>query len=589
MKLPAVLGVEASALGNRWAWRGGLMPGDGLDGRDADDLLHQLFRARGAEPCDFERLKTPTLRAWMPDPSSFRDMDVAARRVARAVVSGETIVVFGDYDVDGATSAAVLLRFLRDLGVVAGHYIPDRLLEGYGPSADALVALKARGADLVITVDCGTQGFAALEAAQAAGLEVIVVDHHKAATALPPAVALVNPNRLDEAPDAAAHGHLAAVGLAFLLAAAASRELRAQGWFETRAEPQLMSLLDMVALGTVADVAPLLGLNRAFVAQGLKVMRQRRNLGLAALLDVGGVTRPPVARDLGFALGPRVNAGGRVGAADLGVRLLTTEDAHEAGALAAELDRLNGERKAIEQAVTAEALLLARALPEGPIAVVAGIGWHPGVIGIVAARVKERLHRPALVIAIGEDGIAKGSGRSLTGVDLGAAVLAAKDAGLLMAGGGHAMAAGVTLAADGISALGEFLAMHLAREVDEATVVRRLSIDAAIGPRAMDLRLHEALEQAGPYGQGWPAPRLASGPWRAVDVRIVGEHHVRVILSGADGGRLKAIAFRQAETPLGAAIMGAGPRSFYVAGRLTRDDWGSQPQAQVEIEDLAFV
>lgn len=594
MILPAVLGVEASVLGNHWAWRGGRMPGDGLDGRDADDLLHQLFRARGALAEDFERLKVPTLRAWMPDPSGFKDMDVAARRLAQAISGGEAIVIFGDYDVDGATSAAVLIRFLRDVGVMAGHYIPDRLLEGYGPSADALVALKAAGADLVITVDCGTQGFAALEAAQAAGLEVIVVDHHKAATALPPAVALVNPNRLDETPEAAAHGHLAAVGLAFLLAAATSRELRAQGWFVARDEPQLMGLLDLVALGTVADVAPLLGLNRAFVAQGLKVMRQRRNAGLAALLDIGGVSRPPLARDLGFALGPRVNAGGRVGAADLGVRLLTTLDPHEAAALAAELDRLNDERKAIEQAVTEEALALARALPDGPIAVVAGRGWHPGVIGIVAARVKERLHRPALVIAIGEDGIAKGSGRSLAGVDLGAAVLAAMDHGLLMAGGGHAMAAGVTLAADGIAALSDFLAAQLAREVGAATAVRRLSIDAAIGPRAMDLRLHEALEQAGPYGQGWPAPRLASGPWRAVDVRIVGEHHVKVILSGADGARLKAIAFRQAETALGAALLGAGPmageqRTFHVAGRLTRDDWGSQPQPQVEIEDLAFV
>ncbi len=591
--LPAVLGIQESVLGNRWTWRGGRMPGDGLngglDGRNADDLLHHLFHARGADPADFARLKAPTLREWLPDPSRFLDMDTAATRLARAVTTKQNIVIFGDYDVDGATSAAVLIRFLRLVGAHAGHYIPDRLLEGYGPSAPALVALKDAGADLVITVDCGTQGFEALEAARAANLEVIVVDHHKAATALPPALALVNPNRLDEAPDAAAHGHLAAVGLAFLLAVATQRTLRLQGWFSSREEPKLTQLLDLVALGTVADVAPLTGLNRAFVAQGLKVMRQRHNRGLAALLDVGGVTKPPVARDLGFALGPRVNAGGRVGAADLGVRLLVTEDAYEATTLAAELDRLNQERKAIEQAVTDEAMAIARALPEGPVAVVAGHGWHPGVIGIVAARVKERLHRPALVIAIGEDGIAKGSGRSLAGVDLGAAILAARDHGLISAGGGHAMAAGVTLHADGIPALAAFLASHLAQEVGTATAVRRLSIDAALSPRAMDLMLHEALEAAGPYGQGWPAPRLASGPWRAVDTRIVGENHVRVILSGADGGRLKAIAFRQAETDLGAALFGAGARSFHIAGRLTRDDWGSQPQPQVEIEDLAFI
>ncbi len=585
---PPVLGVEASVLGNRWVWRGGWMPGDGLDGRNTDDLLHHLFRARGADPADFARLKTPTLREWLPDPSGFKDMDVAAVRLTQAVMQGERIVIFGDYDVDGATSAAVLIRFLRLIGADAGHYIPDRLLEGYGPSAEALVALKTAGAALVITVDCGTQGFEALAAAEAAGLDVIVVDHHKAATALPRALALVNPNRLDETPDAAAHGHLAAVGLAFLLAVATNRTLRQKGWFDSREEPKLTQLLDLVALGTVADVAPLLGLNRAFVAQGLKVMRQRHNRGLAALLDVGGVTRPPVARDLGFALGPRVNAGGRVGAADLGVRLLTTEDLHESQALASELDRLNQERKAIEQAVTDEAMTIARSLPDGPVAVVAGHGWHQGVIGIVAARVKERLHRPALVIAIGDDGIAKGSGRSLAGVDLGAAILAAKDQGLLLAGGGHAMAAGVTLRAESIPALTAFLADQLAGEVGAATSVRRLSIDAALSPRAVDLSLHEALEVAGPYGQGWAAPRLASGPWRAVDTRIVGENHVRVILSGADGGRLKAIAFRQSETELGAALMGAGSRAFYIAGKVTRDDWGSQPQAQIEIDDLAF-
>ena len=361
---------------------------------------------------------------------------------------GEAIVVYGDYDVDGATSAAVLIRYLRQVGATVGHYIPDRLLEGYGPSADALVALKTAGADLVITVDCGTQGFEALAAARAAGLDVIVVDHHKAATALPTALALVNPNRLDEADDAAAHGHLAAVGVAFLLAVALNRQLRQRGAFSTRPEPKLTDLLDIVALGTVADVVPLTGLNRAFVTQGLKVMRQRQNVGLTALVDVAGLTRPPVARDLGFALGPRVNAGGRVGKSDLGVRLLTTDDPAEARALAAELDRLNIERRAIEAEVTDAALALGRADDNMAVAVIAGEGWHPGVIGIVASRVKERLHRPAIVIALQDDGIGKGSGRSVPGVDLGAAVLAAKDAGLLIAGGGHAMAAGLTVACD---------------------------------------------------------------------------------------------------------------------------------------------
>ena len=584
----AVLGVKTSLLGQSWRWRRGLLPGGSLDGRNPDDLLHQLFRARGANPADFVRLKTPTLRDWLPDPACFTDMETASARLHKAITAQERIIIYGDYDVDGATSAAVLINYLKWIGASPGHYIPDRLLEGYGPSADALVALKAQGADLVVTVDCGTQGFAALAAAHEAGLDVIVVDHHKAATALPQALALINPNRLDETQPAAAHGHLAAVGLAFLLAVSLNRRLREAGHFTTRPEPQLTQLLDIVALGTVADVAPLTGLNRAYVAQGLKVMRQRRNIGLTALLDVAGVTRPPATRDLGFALGPRVNAGGRVGQADLGVRLLTTTDPAEAAHIAQQLDLLNQDRKAIEAEVTEAALLLARSAPDSPISVVAGAGWHPGVIGIVAARVKERLHRPALVISIGEDGIAKGSGRSIAGVDLGAAILAASDHGLLMAGGGHAMAAGVTLQAARIPELAAFLAARLSDDVGAATAVRHLSIDAALAPRALDLRLHEALDAAGPYGQGWPAPRLASGPWRAADIRVVGENHLRLILAGADGARLKAIAFRQAETPLGAALAGAGPRPFHLAGRLTRDDWGSQPQAQLEVEDAAF-
>ncbi len=595
--LPPIAGIAASVSGRQWAWRGGQLPGDGLDGRDPDDLLHHLFRARGATSADFARLKAPLLRDWLPNPSAFTDMDTAAARLAAAVTRGERIVLYGDYDVDGATSAAVLIRTLRWLGVEAGHYIPDRLLEGYGPSAGALVALKQGGAELVITVDCGTQGFEALEAASAAGLDVIVVDHHKAATALPPTLALVNPNRLDERPEAAAFGHLAAVGLAFLLAVALCRVLREQGWFEAREEPVLTRLLDLVALGTVADVAPLTGLNRAFVAQGLKVMRQRRNPGIAALLDVAGVARPPAARDLGFALGPRVNAGGRVGAADLGVRLLTTDDPQEAATLAARLDALNGERKLIEAQVTEAALTAAATAaaatkatgaPDRAVTVVAGTGWHPGVIGIVAARVKERMGRPALVIAIGEDGIAKGSGRSLAGVDLGAAVLAARDHGLISAGGGHAMAAGVTLAADGIEALAAFLDAQLAASVGDATIIRQLACDAVLSPRALTLDLHEALEAAGPYGQGWSQPRLVSGPWQTADVRIVGEHHVKVMLRGADGARVKAIAFRQADTELGAALQGGGGRSFMLAGRISRDDWGNQPQVQLEIEDLAF-
>ena len=583
-----VFNITTSILGQPWRWRGGIAPGGGLDGRGDDEMLHHLFRARGAAPADFARLKTPTLRDWLPDPSIFRDMDAAATRLADAIAAHQAIVIFGDYDVDGATSAAVLIRYLRIVGASVGHYIPDRLLEGYGPSADALVALKTAGADLVVTVDCGTQGFEALAAARAAGLDVIIVDHHKAATALPVALALVNPNRLDEAPEAAAHGHLAAVGVAFLLAVALNRTLRQRGAFATRPEPKLTELLDLVALGTVADVVPLTGLNRAFVTQGLKVMRTRRNIGLTALIDAAGLTKPPGARDLGFALGPRVNAGGRVGKSDLGVRLLTSDDPAEAMALAAELDRLNIDRRGIEAAVTDEALAIANPAANMAVALIAGAGWHPGVIGIVASRLKDRLHRPTIVIAIGDDGLGKGSGRSLPGVDLGAAVLAAKDAGLLIAGGGHAMAAGLTVAADGIDALAAFLNDRLAGAVDVAATARALDCDAAIAPRGVSLQLVETLEVAGPYGQGWSQPRIASGPWTAVDCRIVGEHHLKLVLSGADGARCKAIAFRHADSALGAAMLGARGRSFYVAGRIKRDEWKGDPSAEIEIDDIAW-
>lgn len=581
-----VFNVTTSLTGQRWAWRGGIAPGGDPTGRAEDELLHHLFRTRGAEPADFARLKTPTLRDWLPDPAIFVDMERAAERIADAVKAGEHVIIYGDYDVDGATSAAVMIRYLRGVGGKVGHYIPDRLLEGYGPSAEALVALKQAGADLVVTVDCGTQGFAALEAARDSGLDVIVVDHHKAGTALPPAIALVNPNRLDEAPDAAAHGHLAAVGMAFLLCVALNRLLRARGVFANRDEPNLMELIDLVALGTVADVAALRGLNRAFVTQGLKVMGQRANIGIAALCDAARLSHRPVVRDLGFALGPRVNAGGRVGQADLGVRLLTTHDAGEAAQIAAELDRLNQDRRAIEQAVTEAALGMALQSPGCTL--VSGEGWHPGVIGIVASRLKEKMNRPAIVIAVGEDGIAKGSGRSITGVDLGAAVLAAKDHGLLMAGGGHAMAAGLTVAADGIAALEAFLNERLADAVTAATAERALSIDAAVAPRGLNAGLVDVLETAGPYGQGWSAPRIAAGPFQIVDSRIVGENHLRLQLAGPDGGRIKAMAWRQGDTEFGAALQGARGRPVQVAGRVKRDDWTGGNAVELELDDAAF-
>ncbi|WP_445192626.1 single-stranded-DNA-specific exonuclease RecJ [Sphingomonas sp. Tas61C01] len=579
-----VLGVTRSILGQPWRWRA--LAADARDGFGGDDLVTQLLLSRGALRETLDQHRAPSIRGFMPDPSIFRDMDRAADRLADAVQAGESVAVFGDYDVDGATSAALMILVLRDLGIEARPYIPDRLLEGYGPSGEALVRLAAEGASLIVTVDCGAQAFEALAMAHAAPVDVIVVDHHKCAASLPVAHALVNPNRLDET-DGAAHGHLAAVGVCFLLAAALVRTLRARGYFAARTEPRLIDLLDIVALGTVADVAQLRGLNRAFVSQGLKVMAQRRNIGLAALIEASRLTRAPTATDLGFALGPRINAGGRVGRADLGVRLLTTRDPVEAGVIAAELDRLNDERRQIEGDVQQQAEAMAAG--DRRIAVVAGRGWHPGVIGIVAGRLKEKSGRPAIVIAVDEHGVGKGSGRSIPGIDLGGAVLAAKDHGLLVAGGGHAMAAGLTIAADDIPAFADFLECRLAEAVDVARGDRALLLDAVLAPGGVNPALVESLEVGGPYGMGWPSPRIAAGPVRVVKADIVGNGHVRAVVAGDDGRSLKAMAFRSAETPLGQALLGAAPhRKLWLAGRAKIDDWSSRPAAELHLDDAAW-
>ncbi|KQR80789.1 single-stranded-DNA-specific exonuclease RecJ [Sphingomonas sp. Leaf343] len=582
----SVLGVAASFLGQPWRWRS--LAADARDGGMGEaDLVTQLLLSRGCPPDALDAHRAPSIRGFMPDPSIFRDMDRAAARLADAVEAGERVAIFGDYDVDGATSAAVMIRVLRSLGLDPVAYIPDRLTEGYGPSGAALVRLANEGATLIVTVDCGAQAFEALEAARDHGVDILVVDHHKCASALPHAHALVNPNRLDELADAAAHGHLAAVGMCFLLAAALVRELRVRGRFAGRAEPKLIDLLDLVALGTVADVAQLRGLNRAFVAQGVKVMAKRANPGLDALISASRLTRAPTATDLGFALGPRINAGGRVGRADLGVRLLTTDDPAEAGALAAELDRYNEERRAIEAAVQEHADTLVDA--SARVVVVSGRGWHPGVIGIVAGRLKERLGRPVVVIALDDAGVGKGSGRSITGVDLGAAVMAAKEHGLLAAGGGHAMAAGLTVAEADIPALAAFLDDRLAAAVDRAREDRALLLDAVLAPGGVTPDLVRSLEAGGPYGAGWPSPRVAAGPVRLVKVDIVGNGHIRAIATGDDGRGFKAVAFRAADTPLGQTLLACAPhRRLWLAGRAKIDDWGSRPAAELHLDDAAW-
>ncbi|WP_374613356.1 single-stranded-DNA-specific exonuclease RecJ [Sphingorhabdus sp.] len=580
--------VQRSILGQTWQWRGNRADAGDPD-FTPDDLVTQLLLARGVARDDLDRHRTPTLRGFMPDPSIFRDMDVAAERLADAVQSGEKLTVYGDYDVDGATSAALLIRLFRDLGLEAGYYIPDRLLEGYGPSGEALVRLGDAGNKLVVTVDCGAMAFDALSQAKAAGMEVIVVDHHKCAAELPSAFALVNPNRLDEADEAAAHGHLAAVGVAFLLAAAIVRILRNRGFFADRAEPRLVELLDIVALGTVADVAQLKGLNRAFVAQGLKVMAARRNIGLNALAAAARLNRAPSCSDLGFALGPRINAGGRVGKSDLGVRLLTTTDPEDARLIAQELDRLNEERRAIEAQVQEAAEAAMASQHNRAVALVSGEGWHPGVIGIVAGRIKEKFGKPAIVVAVDADGTGKGSGRSITGVDLGAAIISAREAGLLVAGGGHAMAAGLTVEAGKIDALSDWLDERLAGDVSRASSEKVLSVDAMVNPRGLSPMLIETLEAAGPYGTGWPGPRVVTGPVRVVKCDIVGKDHVRAIVSGDDGASFKAMAFRQGESILGQQLLhGDRGQKYWLAGRAKLDDWGSTPKAELHIDDVAL-
>lgn len=587
----SVFGIDQSLTGRTWRWRRGNMDlansyGGGLE----TDLVDQLLLARGVAADDLARHRTPSLREFLPDPSEFRDMDAAAQRLAQAVLTGEIVTIYGDYDVDGATSAALLIRLLRMLDHDAGYYIPDRLLEGYGPSGEALVKLAGQGSSLIVTVDCGAMAHEALAMAHQAGVDVIVVDHHKCSSELPIAAALVNPNRLDESDVGAAHGHLAAVGVAFVLAVATVRRLRGVGYFETRPEPDLFALLDLVALGTVADVAQLKGLNRAMVAQGLKVMARRANIGMSALIDASRLKRAPTCSDLGFALGPRINAGGRVGEATLGVRLLTTEDPEEARTIAAQLSALNEERRAIEQAVQEAAEAQLPGQHNRAVLVLAGKGWHPGVIGIVAGRIKEKTGKPTLVIALDtEDGHGKGSGRSIAGVDLGAAIIAARAAGLLVAGGGHAMAAGLTIAADQVGRLSDWLDAKLGTDVTAASAAQSVLLDLALAPGGLAPGLIETLESAGPYGMGWPAPRIAVGPLRMVKADIVGNDHVRMIVRGNDGASFKAMAFRAAESDMGQALLhGARDRKFWLVGRAKLDDWGSRPAAELHVEDAAW-
>ncbi len=587
-----------SLSGRRWALRPaderlveGMRQAHGLS-----DALARLLVGRGVRIDEAAAWLRPSLKTLLPDPSVLVGMDAAAERLASAILGGERIAVFGDYDVDGATSSALLVRFLRALGREPIVHIPDRLSEGYGPGAAALEKLRARGASLVVTVDCGTMSFGPLARAAEIGLDVVVLDHHKAEPALPSAVAVVNPNRLDQPTGLE---HLAAVGVTFLALVAVRRLLRERGVFGDAGglrEPDLLQWLDLVALGTVCDMVPLVGVNRAFVLQGLKVMRRRANAGLRALADVAGIDAPIDAHHLGFLLGPRINAGGRVGEADLGVRLLSgLEDEAATAAIAARLDELNRERREIEEAVLAAAVAdieRRREAGEDPaVWVVAGEDWHIGVVGIVASRLVQRFGRPVVVLGIetDEDGgrIARGSARSIPGVDIGAAVLEAVEGGLLAKGGGHPMAAGMSLPAADIAALQDFLSGHLGEAAARAMEEARLFVDACVSVGGCTLDLVSELEAAAPFGIGNPAPRLLVSSARVVRADRVGERHVRLILAGGDGTRVKAIAFRAADEPLGEALLAGAGERFHFVGQLKKDDWGAVPRPQLIVEDAA--
>jgi single-stranded-DNA-specific exonuclease len=587
------LGVENSATGR--AWR------DRLDERGAaralaiaqrheiPELLARILAGRNIEADAVDAFLDPTIKGSMPDPNVLTAMPEAATRIADAMTRGESIAIFGDYDVDGATSAAVLARFLRHGGAEPIIHIPDRLFEGYGPNVEAVRALAARGATLLVTVDCGTTSIEPLSEAKALGMDVVVIDHHQADEALPPALAIVNPNRRD---DLSGLGYLAAVGLVFMTVVAVNRELRARGfWTAERPEPDLLTFLDDVALGTVADVVPLIGLNRAFVAKGLLVLRRREQPGLVSLMDVARLSGPPEAWHLGFLLGPRINAGGRIGRADLGARLLLETDAIEAAKIAAELDRLNRERQAIEQETLAQAEAEAMAAlgieEKGAVVITAAEGWHPGVVGLVAARLKEKFGRPAFAIAIEPGGIGTGSGRSIAGVDIGRAVRRAVAEGLLVKGGGHAMAAGVTLRKGALAQLRAFLEAALSADVATARRLSGLMIDGAVSAAGANLDLVAMIERAGPFGSGNPEPVIALPAHTVTYAEEVGQSHMRVRFKSADGASVNAIAFRAAGQKLGTALLDSRGRQVHAAGSFAIDRWQGEERVQFRLTDIA--
>lgn len=575
------LGVSRSATGRRWV---------GLS--EASDRQAQVIAQQTGLPATLSRtlarlgvlpeaataFLAPSLRDLMPDPSIFRDMDTAAARIKQAISARQRIAIFADYDVDGGSSAALLIDFLRQMGLTATLYVPDRIDEGYGPNEPAMAELAAAH-DLIICVDCGTLSHDAIGAAK--GTDVIVLDHHMGGETLPPALAVVNPNRQDEDND---FGNLCAAGVVFLTLVAINRLLRA----DNQTTPDLMALLDLVALATVADVAPLTGLNRALVRQGLVIMGRRNRVGLAALSDAARLTSAPNSYHLGFALGPRINAGGRIGKADLGARLLSTIDPHEAASLADHLSQLNDDRREIEMQVRLQAMEQAESRGfDAPLVWAAHEGWHPGVVGIVAARLKEATNRPTVVIGFdGDEG--KGSGRSVTGIDLGSAIATCTREGLLLKGGGHKMAAGLTVSAENLEPAMARLSELLEKQGANDIGPKDLMLDGSVMPSAITTDLIEQLEQAGPFGAGAPAPRFALPAQRITFAKRAGESHLRITAQDAGGGRIDAICFGAYDSPLGPLIDENRGKLFHLAGRLEVDDWGGRKKAKLRLEDAAL-
>ncbi|CAN5514161.1 single-stranded-DNA-specific exonuclease RecJ [soil metagenome] len=593
MSAAAFLGVTRSLSGRIWRER----PTDErlaaaiAQRHDLPEILGRVLAARGVALDDVELYLNPTLRRLMPQPGVLADMEKGAARLADAVISGERIGIIGDYDVDGVSSCALIGRFLRAVGSDAAVHIPDRIAEGYGPSIAAISTLRDAGASLLLTLDCGVLAHDPLAHARDVGLDSIIVDHHQAAAELPHAHAVINPNRQD---DVSGFGYLCAAGVTMILIAVTNRVLRQRGWYNAeRLEPNMLQWLELVALATVCDVVPLTGLNRAYVTQGLKIMARRENPGLAALSDAARLKRRPDPYALAFLLGPRLNAAGRIGNANLALELLITQDKSRAAQIAQELEALNRDRQAVEMAVVDAAHREAEAAMAGeggpPVVVVMGEGWHPGVLGLAAARLKERWNRPSIVLGHTRDALhAAGSGRSIPGADLGVAIRTALAQGLILKGGGHAMAAGLTLERSRLAELVEFLGENMAYARD-LSAERVLAIDGALAASGATLDLIELLEMAGPYGAGNPSPLFAFPAHRILYADAAGSDHIRCTLQAADGTRLKAVAFRQLGTDLGEALLSERQHPLHVAGRLVADDWNATRVASLHIEDAAEI